>query len=470
MSRAFLIPLPIAAARTAIPAIDQLTSPSLFTLAAEPKRSDRIRLLDTRTVPPRATGRGAAITSDHRPITGIVRSPAMFRSVLAVALTLSVVFVVSLTACPAVAQEGQVLTELENQVVAAAHGWERTVMDAARSLFWILAAIEIGIAAIWLALQAASLDSWFAELVRRIMFIGFFAFVLERGPAFAKEIVDSLFQIGADGGTASPAAIFDAGIRVAAQMSGQAQFGLFEDNALAIAAVFAMVVVVIAFSLVAAIFVSVMVEMYVGLLAGMIMLGLGGSSSTKDFAIKYLVYAFSVGMKLMALVMISRIGSDVLLGLAAAPTAEEEQFVTSLAIAGISVVVFIVALYVPNIIQGVVQGASVGGGMEAIRHGGQAASFATGAGFLAAGGITAGRATAASARAAGGSIAGASLKGVAAGLSAAGSAAGSAAKDKVIGSPGAYAGSIMGLANAKLDQNNGRGGMSAPPKITDDRS
>jgi type IV secretion system protein TrbL len=317
---------------------------------------------------------------------------------------------------PAFAQQGQVLTELENQVSSAAKGWETTIMDAARSLFWILAGIEVGIAAVWLAIQSASLDSWFAELVRRIMFIGFFAFVLTQGPTFAKAVVDSLYQIGAGSGSASPAEVFDAGIRVASQMSEQAKFGVFEDNALAIAAVLAMGIVVICFSLVAAIFVAVMVEMYVGLLAGMIMLGLGGSSFTKDFAVRYLVYAFGVGMKLMALVMIAKIGSGVLLGLAQAPTAETDQFITTLAIAGISVVVFIIAMYVPNIMQGVVQGASVSGGMEAIQHGGQAASFATGGAFLAAGAAGAGFAAGQAARAAGSSFGGAAIRGVGAGL------------------------------------------------------
>ncbi|MBX5241994.1 P-type conjugative transfer protein TrbL [Rhizobium sp. NLR22b] len=371
-------------------------------------------------------------------------------------------------AAPALAQEGQVLTELENQVSTAAKGWETTIMDAAKSLFWILATIEIGIAAVWLAIQAASLDRWFAELVRRIMFIGFFAFVLTQGPTFARAVVDSLFQIGAGGGSASPAEIFDAGIRVASQMSQQAQFGVFEDNALAIAAVLAMCVVVISFSLVAAIFVSVMVEMYVGLLAGMIMLGLGGSSYTKDFAVRYLVYAFGVGMKLMALVMIAKIGSQVLLGLANAPTASSDQFVTTLAIAGISVVVFIIAMYVPNIIQGVVQGASVSGGMETIRHGGQAALFAAGAEFLAAGAARAGFTAGQSARATGSSLAGAALRGLGAGIGAAGGAAGSAARDKAIGSPGAYAGSLLGLANAKLDESrSGHSGPNPPPERKD---
>ncbi|ARO32815.1 conjugal transfer protein TrbL (plasmid) [Rhizobium sp. NXC14] len=372
-----------------------------------------------------------------------------------------------LAAQPTLAQEGSVLTALQSQITTAAKGWETKVMDAAKSLFWILATIEIGIAAVWLATQAASLDSWFAELVRRIMFVGFFAFVLAQGPTFAKAVVDSLFQIGAGGGTASPADVFNAGLAVATKMSEKIQFGLFEDNALAISAAFAMVVVVISFSLVAAIFVSVMVEMYIGLLAGTIMLGLGGSSYTKDFAVRYLIYAFSVGMKLMALVMISRIGSEVLIGLADQPDIGD-QFQTALAIAGIAVVVFIIAIYVPNIMQGVVQAASVSGGMEAIRHGGQAASFATGAGFLATGAAGAGFAAAQTARAAGSSVAGAMLRGFGAGLGSAGKAAGSAAKEKAIGSPGAYAGSILGLANAKLDQaRSGLSGPKSPPERKD---
>ncbi|MEO9340937.1 P-type conjugative transfer protein TrbL [Mesorhizobium sp. SB112] len=374
-----------------------------------------------------------------------------------------IVALLLLAGAPAFAQQGAVLTTLENEVVTAARGWETTVMNAARSLFWILAGIEIGIAAVWLAINAASLDSWFAELVRRIMFIGLFAFILDQGPAFAKAIVDSLFQIGASGGSASPAEIFDAGIRVASKMSEQAKFGLWEDNALAIAAVFAMIVVVVAFSLVAAIFVAVMVEMYVGLLAGMIMLGLGGSSFTKDFAIRYLVYAFSVGMKLMALVMISKIGADVLTGLAEASTATSDQFVTTLAIAGISVVVFVIAMYVPPILQGVVQGASVAGGMEAIRHGGQAATFAAGGAFLGASAAVTGASSANSARASGSSIAGTSLRGLASGMGAAAWAVGSAAKEKAIASPGAYAGSLMGLANAKLDQTRSSHASAPPP-------
>lgn len=388
-------------------------------------------------------------------MTGVQSAPAGPVLLAAVALLAS--------AQPALAQDGALLTELQNEIARSAQGWESTVMEAARSLFWILAGIEVGIAAVWLALAAAALDTWFAELVRRILFIGLFVFILEQGPSFARAIVDSLFEIGAGGGSASPANVFNAGLDVASQMSANAQFGLFEDNALAIAAVFAMIIVVVCFSLVAAIFVAVMVEMYVGLLAGMIMLGLGGSSFTKDFAVRYLVYAFSVGMKLMALVMIARIGSEVLINLADAP-ADGDEFLSTLAIGGISVVVFIIAMYVPNIIQGVVQGVSITGGMEAIRHGGQAASFAAGSAALGWGGARAGASAYSDARAAGGSFGAAALKGMARGIGATGGAVASAARDKAIGVPGSWGASTLGLANAKLDHSQGRSADKPSPK------
>jgi type IV secretion system protein TrbL len=368
--------------------------------------------------------------------------------------------VVALQAHPTLAQDGSLLTSLENEIASASRGWESTVMQAARSLFWILAGIELGIAAVWLTLAAASLDAWFADLVRRILFVGFFVFVLEQGPAFARAVVDSLFQMGAGGGHASPADLFNAGLQVASQMSEKARFGLFEDNALAIAAVFAMIIVVISFSLIAAVFVAVMVEMYVGLLAGMIMLGLGGSSYTKDFAVRYLVYAFSVGMKLMALVMIARIGSEVLINLADMASSGNDEFLSTLAIGGISVVVFVIAIYVPNIVQGVVQGVSVTGGMEAIRHGGQAASMAAGSAALGWGGARAGASAYSSARASGSSFGASALKGMAAGIGAPAGAIASAARDKAIGVPGTWGASTLGLANAKLDQGQGH----SPPK------
>ncbi len=355
--------------------------------------------------------------------------------------------VLLLLAGPVLAADGAVLDNLKDQVISAAKGWEGTITNAAQSLFWILAGIEFGIAAVGLAIQAAALEAWVSELVRRIMFVGLFAFILTNGSQFAQAVVDSLFQIGAGGGSASPANIFNAGVEVAANLSQNAQFGLFEDNGLAIASVLAMVVVIICFSLVAAIFIAVWIEMYVGLLAGVIMLGLGGTSFTKEFPIKYLVYAFSVGMKLMALVMIARIGSQVLIGLSNSSTADD-QFLATLTIAGISVVVFMIAIYVPQILQGVVQGVSVSNGMEVIRNGTQTSTFAAGTAIGSAQIAADAKAAYETARNDGSSRGQAAAQAAMAPFA----ALSSAAADKLTGAPHAGNASALGLANHKLRQ------------------
>lgn len=103
-------------------------------------------------------------------------------------------------------------------------------MNATCSLFWILAGIEVGIAAVWLAINAASLDSWFAELVKRIMFIGLFAFILDRGPEFAKAVVDSPTRSAPAAPPLPPISSMPAFVS-RTKMSEQARSsGLWQDN------------------------------------------------------------------------------------------------------------------------------------------------------------------------------------------------------------------------------------------------
>ncbi|NSY99495.1 hypothetical protein G6L60_28020, partial [Agrobacterium tumefaciens] len=94
---------------------------------------------------------------------------------------------------------------------------------------------------------------------------------------------------------------------------------------------------------------------------------------------------------------------------------------------------------------------------------------ASGGGFLSVGAANLGLATGVAARAVGADVEGAASRGLEAGVGRAAGAVGSAAKDKAIGSPGAYAGSMLGLANAKLDQQSGRPGTPPPPPPINDK-
>jgi type IV secretion system protein TrbL len=111
-----------------------------------------------------------------------------------------------------------------------------------------------------------------------------------------------------------------------------------------------------------------------------------------------------------------------------------------------------ISLYVPAVIQGMIQGVSVTNGGETLRPAINSGQFGAGVAAMTATAFGAGGRAAASGYQSGG-LAGAAAAGTRAFASTAlrGLAAtGSAVKDQVIGGPGSYGTTTMGLANAKL--------------------
>ena len=73
----------------------------------------------------------------------------------------------------------------------------------------------------------------------------------------------------------------------------------------------AALVIVVCFALIAAMMIVTLVEMYIVSYAGIILLGFGGSSFTKDYAVKYLTYAVSVGIKIMMMTLVVSVGQSI---------------------------------------------------------------------------------------------------------------------------------------------------------------
>jgi type IV secretion system protein TrbL len=123
------------------------------------------------------------------------------------------------------------------------------------------------------------------------------------------------------------------------------------------------------------------------------------------------------------------------------------------------VVVFMIAIYVPQILQGVVQGVSVSNGMEVIRNGTQTSTFAAGTAIGSAQMAAGAKAAYETARNDGSSRGQAAAQAAMAPFA----ALSSAAADKLSGAPHAGNASALGLANHKLRQslpNKPNGGSS----------
>lgn len=270
--------------------------------------------------------------------------------------------------------------------------WQATIAMRARAVFLILAGIEMAWTAIMLAIRQADLQEFVAEMVKRIFFFGFFWLLFLNGPVWAQAIIDSLY-ITANNATAisggvggiTPSLLFDiAGNLFMDVTSSMSMF----DIVAGLAAVLVGIVICVTLAITAAYLVVALVETYICVNAGIILLGFGGSRWTKNYALAYLRFAFGAGMKLFITQLIIGIGSAVIADWMhyAHLNPDWATLKGLMLLGGVNIVQAIMVAKIPAIAQGLVQGVTIGGGDELaapMRMGATVAAAATGAGTAA---------------------------------------------------------------------------------------
>jgi type IV secretion system protein TrbL len=250
-----------------------------------------------------------------------------------------------------------------------ARQWEATLGGFALRLFWLLAAIEFAWSGIRLAFRNADLNEWLAELVNQVFFLGLFLALLTNATAWTGAIVESFRAAGAAAlranGVAAgiaPSDIFDTGVNIAAKML----------EALSITApvqslfvVLAALIILLGFALIAAAIILALVESYIVLSAGVLLMGFGGSRWTKDFAVKTVIYAVSVGAKLFVLQLIAGLWAQVIGAWANLPAGQSliapvNATSNILVIVGSTLVLSVLVKTVPDMIQGLINGTALG--------------------------------------------------------------------------------------------------------------
>jgi len=240
--------------------------------------------------------------------------------------------------------------------------WESTLAAYALTLFWILVAIDLTLTGIRLAAKGAEFGEWAAELVNQILFIGFFLALLQNAPAWAAAIVNSFRTaanqaVAASGGTGmfAPSDVFSVGLALASKITDEAS--IFQPAASIVMVLFALVLIV-CFAIIAALLIVALVESYIVVSAGVLFMGFGGSKWTKDFALKMLVYAVSVGAKLFVMQLLIGLGQQVFNALA---SNFETRSVDILVVIGSAIVMVALTWFLPELIQGMVNGTAFGG-------------------------------------------------------------------------------------------------------------
>ena len=280
---------------------------------------------------------------------------------------------------------------------SSSQAWQSTISSWATGLFWLLALVELLWMGIRLVLRGADFDEFVSELVQFILFVGFFYAVLLNGFNWITDIVQWFRHAGAavaagPGGSAniSPAAVLDDAIRIVSTLWNRTNWTTpgydFEVVMIGIA-------VLLTLGVVTAYMCEALIESYLVISAGIIFLGFGGSRWTKEFAVKVLNYAISVGAKLFFLQLIVALGMQFINQYTTNPPNDAPGFAE---LVGVLVTLLAMVVMIPSMIQSLVNGASFSSGGALMGAVGAAAAATAGgaAAFGAAGALGASKALA----------------------------------------------------------------------------
>lgn len=220
---------------------------------------------------------------------------------------------------------------LVSQVQGASGGWMSSPLGYAKNLFFGLAAIEFAWSAIQLTLKKSELSEIMVGTLFKVMSLSFFAMLLIKAPEWIPAIVNSFKAAGAGVGGASvlsPSAVFDQGLQVASSLmqfsndaapstggmiintltsSGQG-LGKFMLSSIIVGV--ASVFIILGYGLIAVQLLITLVESYLIIGGGALMLGFSGSRWTHNLSEKYFGYAISIGVKLFTIYLIIGFGDS----------------------------------------------------------------------------------------------------------------------------------------------------------------
>jgi type IV secretion system protein TrbL len=207
------------------------------------------------------------------------------------------------------------LNEIVQDYQAVSTAWFSALGPIAHRIFWIFVAIQLTWSAIWWLLDREDGVGVLASLLRQVVAIGFFYTLLLNGGTWIPAVIQSFSQAGATAAgitNLSPSGVFDQGLALANRiLNSTADLGLLDSFFASLVAGITALVVVIAFAVIAAQLLVVLVESYIVIGAGILFLGFAGSRWTKFFTERYLSYVASVGVKLFVLYLIMGVGMGI---------------------------------------------------------------------------------------------------------------------------------------------------------------
>ena len=214
-------------------------------------------------------------------------------------------------------QKDQVLNVLIKDYIDGLMSFHEPIKQAAKQLFYILCTISFVVSGINMIFENGSVQSFFAFFVKQILIIGLFWYLILNASQIGAAILDSFVQMPRQDNLASPASMLNYGIYIAGTVFERTEIELLNIPIALMICFFCLIFML-------AIFVCVIYTIiyyitgYAICIAGVISLGFGALSFTRQIAINYIISLIACGIRLLGALIIIGTANNILAKIASA--------------------------------------------------------------------------------------------------------------------------------------------------------
>jgi type IV secretion system protein TrbL len=232
-----------------------------------------------------------------------------------------VVIFIALAAVAAVGQAqtaagGGLLDQVTQSYRLAAHGWFGRMIPIAQRTFALLAAVEVSISGLWYGMRREALDEVAARFVLKFALLAVLLAAISSSGVWLPAIVNAFAFAGeqavGQGGVAGPSEIVDLGAAIAGQMTvAMDNWGILHHPSMALYGALCAIIVLGSYVFVAGQLMVTVIESYVILGGGVVLLGLAAWRGSAGYAEAFVNRVVHIGVKIFLLYLVVGIGIDV---------------------------------------------------------------------------------------------------------------------------------------------------------------
>lgn len=261
------------------------------------------------------------------------------------------------TDCFAQGDSGKtIIGQITGKYEQATKQWVEPLKNAAQSLFKLCALLSVVLLGINVALKREEIPNILGQFIMMLLMISFFLWCLQNYEEWTNAILKGLPALASN---VSPTFAIEDPVNIGLNMVGNAlkDFDTWEPIKGLINVVMCAIALV-CLALMTGMLILVKCEAYVGVGAAIILMGLGGSTLFKDYAINVIRYVFATGFKLLVMSLVAGIGVQFLNSM------NMDNLDTSELLATVAAVVILLLLTkeVPSIVSGIISGSNVSTG------------------------------------------------------------------------------------------------------------